>query len=96
MPTPYSTVVTDVTVVNNSTIPVTDLSTVQVVVTFPDASTESFSLTDGITYLGSGAYSLAYNTKMEGRTREEWTVYTLNSTPQATFRNAYSVIEGTA
>lgn len=96
MPTPYSTVVTDVTVTNNSAIPVTNLSTVNVIVTFPDASTESFALGNGITYLGSGAYSLVYNTRGTGRTNEEWYVYTTSSTPQAQFRNYYQVVEGTA
>lgn len=96
MPTPYSTVVTDVTVYNNSSIPVTNLSTVSVLVTFPDATQEGFALSNGVTSLGSGGYSLVYNTKGVGRTSEEWSVYTTSSTPQATFRNYYQVAEGTA
>jgi len=96
MPTPFSTVVTNVTIVNNSAIGVTNLSVVNVQVTFPDATNSQFNLSTGIVYLGAGAYTLTYNTKGNGRVFEEWSVFTTSSTPQATFRQAYQVMEGTA
>lgn len=96
MPTPNSTVLTTLTVVNNSGVAVTNLSTVTALITFPDASSAAFSLTDGITALGGGVYDLAYNTKGIGKVIEEWSVFTTNSTPQAQFRNVYTVQEGTS
>lgn len=52
--------------------PVTSAATCNVIVTFPDGTTSSFSLGTGVTNNGNGTYTLSYNTKTPGPHTEDW------------------------
>jgi len=74
MPSPNSTVQSIITVTDVYGNPVTNLSAISFVVTYPDGTTATQSLVSGVTNVGSGQYKTTYVTKMEGEHTENWTV----------------------
>lgn len=63
------------------------ISTITVAVTFPDASSHTYSLANGdIVSLGSGQYKLTYTTKSQGNHVELWT-FTATDGSTAQYKN---------
>jgi hypothetical protein len=94
MPTPNTTINQVITVVNASGIGVTNLSTVNLLVTFPDGSSTLYNYGSGVINAGGGAYSMLYNTHGVGRVIEEWSVVASDGVTIGQFRNEYQVAEG--
>jgi hypothetical protein len=70
---PNSTITVTATATDINGNPVSDMATVTVTVTFPDASTQNFSLSGStVTNVGSGKYSITYTTKTPGQCLEDW------------------------
>jgi hypothetical protein len=84
---PNSTVYSDVTVIDNNNVLQNNLSVVNVSVLFPDGSTNSYSLTNGVANLGGGKYQLIYLTKGAGMNREFWTFQASDGSSLNAFNN---------
>jgi hypothetical protein len=72
MALPNSTIQVTATATDINGNPVSNMATVAVTVTFPDGSTQSFSLSSGVTNAGSGKYTITYTTKTPGPHLEDW------------------------
>lgn len=69
---PNSTIQVTATATDINGNPVSNMATVAVVVTFPDGTTQSFSLSSGVVNAGSGKYTITYTTKTPGPHLEDW------------------------
>jgi hypothetical protein len=69
---PNSTITVTSTATDINGNPVSNMATVTVIVTFPDNSTQNFSLSSGVTNAGSGNYTVTYTTKGVGQCLEDW------------------------
>lgn len=75
MATPYTTVLSTITVVDNTGALISNLSSVSLTVTYPDGTSgAALTLGAGITNLGSGQYQAQYNTKGVGMVVENWSL----------------------
>lgn len=75
MATPYTTVLSTITVVDNTGALISNLSSVSLTVTYPDGTSgAALTLGAGITNLGSGQYQAKYNTRGIGITVENWSL----------------------
>lgn len=72
MAQPNTTISSIATLNDASNSPITNASSCQVTVTFPDDSQTVYTLTSGVTNLNNGSYSITYTTKTLGLIREEW------------------------
>lgn len=87
VPTPNTTVAATITVTDQNGNPLSNLSALTLVVTFPDLSVSStLSLVSGITNLGSGQYQAKYTTKTAGIMSELWTATAVDGVTTAQFR----------
>ncbi len=87
MPAPLTTILSTITVtdVNNSL--VSNLSTVSLVITFPDQSITTLTMAGGgITNMGAGQYQAKYDTKMPGPTREVWSAVAADGTTKGSYQ----------
>lgn len=72
---PNSTITVTATATDVNGNPVSNMATVTVTVTFPDGSTQNFSLSGAtVTNAGSGNYTITYNTKTPGNCLEDWSM----------------------
>jgi hypothetical protein len=70
---PFSTVFSDATVIDNNNLLQNNLSSVSVLVYFPDGTTATYALNTGVANMGNGVYQLNYITRGVGMNREVWT-----------------------
>jgi hypothetical protein len=93
MPQPNSTITSTATVKDASGTLLSNLSSVSVIITFPDGSSSSIvGFGSGeVVNLGSGEYKIQYITKMPGLIREEWSVLASDGTTKADYVNLVPV-----
>jgi hypothetical protein len=74
VPTPNSSISSTMRAWDKNNLPVTDLNTLSVLVTFPDQSTATYTLAaNQVVNNGDGTYSVIYNTRGVGNISEVWT-----------------------